>query len=69
MFAFYEQNFPISTRVIRGIENSLTRSQNIDEFEKAKLSFKLSSVKSAIENRVKELKSRKKHIFKLSDIK
>ncbi|MBE6693877.1 MAG: hypothetical protein E7589_03845 [Ruminococcaceae bacterium] len=58
LLAFYELNFPISRRLIRGIEKSLLRSQNIDEILKSELLEKLSSLNRRIERRVKEMNNK-----------
>lgn len=52
--SFYQLDFPISKKLIRGIEKSLLRSQNIAQDKKELLSNQLSELKERIDNRIEE---------------
>lgn len=52
--SFYEPRFPISQRLISGVERSLRRSQNIDLISKNILSNQIEQLKNSINQRLSE---------------
>lgn len=55
--SFYELNFPISKFILKGVENSLQRAQNVETEEKARLSNRITQLKQTIKNREMEIQS------------
>lgn len=53
--AFYEPSFPISQRLLSGVERSLQRSQNIDLKSKNMLSNQIEELKNTINHRLSEI--------------
>lgn len=52
-----ELNFPISKFILKGVENSLQRAQNVETEEKTRLSNRITQLKQTIKNRELEIQS------------
>lgn len=58
----YDIGFPITLRILTGVERSLLRSQNMDNDKKRILNDKISELQYRIENRISELKNSKQSV-------
>lgn len=56
LLSFYKLDFPISKKVLCGVENSLQRSQNIDAEDKKILFNQIVQLRNKINKREQEIK-------------
>ena len=55
-FLFYPESFAITTKLLRGIQNSINRAQSLSDSQKGRLRTKVSSLEKNLEHRKEELK-------------